>query len=182
MAINFNRVKVVSDYQSNYPGAVADGCPTYIASYAAQLTASQDLRAGQPLLYGTDPSTQVRPTVIGDSTAAIYQTFAGFTVLNPTKERPSGSLQYTSGDQVGVMKMGVITLSASNTVTAGQGIVGQVNGGTYRTAHATGSLATGEFFVPLARAQTSAVVGGLFKAEIGFSLAHREVSGSTGLL
>lgn len=177
MAINLNRIKKVGDYTSGHVGSVADGCPKYARTYSIELSASQDAKAGAPLLLGTDPGSQVRPTVNGD--AIDYHTWGGFMLLDPTKEpADNGGQQYSDEDEVAVLKMGVINVSASAAVTAGQAVVVQVNGGLLKSAHATGSLAAGEYFVPMARWLDSVAAGGTGQISVGFELAHREITGS----
>jgi hypothetical protein len=176
MAINFNKIKKVGDYTSGHVGSVADGAPKYARTYSVELSASQDATAGAPLLLGTDPGAQARPTRLGD--VVHYHNFAGFMLLDPTKEASDSGPQYSNGDEVAVLKLGVLNVKAGANVTAGQAVVVQVNGGGLRGAHATGSLAAGEFFLPTCRWLDSVSSGGTGQVSIGFELAHREISGS----
>jgi len=177
MAINLNKIKKVGDYTSGHVGSIAEGAPTYVRSFSVELSSSQEYTAGAPLLLGTDPSVQARPTVSGDTIN--YHTFAGMAVLDPTKEAADpGGVQYVDGDSVPVLKFGVMAVSASEAVVAGEAVVAQVNGGLLKSAHATGSLAAGEFFLPMCRWLDSASAGGVANMSIGMELAHREITGS----
>lgn len=176
MAYSSNRVKQFGDFGPGFAGHADGGYANHVRTYAIELTASQDVRDGAPLLLGTNPANQVRPTVIGDSID--YHTFAGFKVNNPSKEQVDSGAQYENGDPVSVMKQGVMVVSCSAAVVAGEAVVMQVNGGGLSSAHATGSLATGEFFVPMARWLESAAQGANARISLGFELAHREITGS----
>lgn len=175
--MSFNSVKKVSAYAKGFKGSVADGAPKYARTYSVELSASQDIDDGAPLLLGSDPQIQVRPTVIGDVIA--YETFGGFKLNDPTKEAVDSGQQYDDEDPVSVLKFGVMHASASAAVVAGEAVVVQVNGGGLSSALMSGALGTGEYFLPMCRWEDSVAQGGVGRLSIGMSLAHQEITGSS---
>lgn len=175
--MSFNSVKKVSQYAKGYKGTVADGAPKYARSYSVELTASQDIADGAPLLRGTAPGTQARPTVVGDVIS--YSNFAGFKLNDPTKEAVDTGQQYADEDLVSVLVFGVMNASASSATIAGQGVVVQVNGGSLSSALMSGALGTGEFFLPMCTWEDSVAQGGVGRLSIGMRLSHQEITGSS---
>lgn len=92
-----------------YAGQLSEGAPRYCRSYAAEGA----IVAGQPVLFGTDPDTQV--IAIADSDTLDATTFAGFAVLDTS--RPPGGI--ADEDPVSVIRHGVVYLEVTGTVVAG---------------------------------------------------------------
>lgn len=139
-----------------FQGQIADAGLRYCYSAWAEGTG---VKAGVPCKRGTAPETQVSAITTGDTITV--GNFAGIPVLSSS--RPYDATLISAGDDVSVMRLGVVYLEFGEAVTAGEqvtivlatGVLGGVAQGT-----AAGAIATGTVVLPGLRiVQTTSAAG-----------------------
>ena len=143
-----------------YAGQRADSGIKHDDSFAAEGT----IVAGQPVLRGTDPQTQV--IAIADSDTVDGSTLAGFALLDTS--RPfDATAPIADDDSVAVRRQGRIYVQVSDAVSAGDPCyVGNL---TAQLGDIEGAAGTGLVLVSGARFVTSAASGEVAILELNLS-------------
>jgi len=138
-----------------YAGQIAEpGAPSYRTSKIAEGA----LSAGQPVQRGTNPQTQVAPYAAGDLVDPAN--FAGFVFLETSAD---GTI--ADGDGVTVIEAGVVALSFSEAVTAGERVALTLASGAL-TGVPEGTPSTAAIQVLPARISETISAAGVGRAEV----------------
>jgi len=144
-------------------GMIAEaGAPRYVRSKRAENVATQAINAGQFVLRGTADDQAV---AITDGATVDATTVAGVVLLETS--RPLEEAPPTEGDDLSVMRFGVVYLQVTAAVTAGNPVF--VGNATAQLGDIDDATGTGLVQVPGCRFLESAAANGFAAAMINLS-------------
>lgn len=136
-----------------YGGQLADASPKHAISRRAE---GASVVAGLPCVFGTTPAKEVRPVASTDALTA--RNFAGFVLLSTSRQYSSSAIE--DGDEVSVLREGVVYLTFSEAVTCGERVALTVSGQTLQGIAEGSAVGAGQKLLPGCRIiQTTSAAG-----------------------
>ncbi len=165
---------ILDDPPRALAGQLAEaGAVRYARSYRAEAISTRAIVAGQPVLLGTDPDTQALAITDGDTVDAA--TFAGILLLETSRALEEAPV--TEGDDLSILRMGVVYLQVTDAVTAGDPVF--VGNATAQLGDIEGAAGTGLVELPGCRFLTSAASAGFAVAFINPAAAAAATGASS---